>query len=496
MDRLNKYAGKLYFLLLALMLGTALFNLFNKLGMFPIYSWDEARHGVSAFEMLKNHNYIVNTYRYTPDYWNLKPPMSFWAIMAGFKIAGFNAFGFRLFSAIFAIITIIMIVAFTYKKFGKIASLVATLVLLTCTQYITNHCARTGDADSLFVFLFSIAVISIMLWNKNNIWLYISGLAFSLAFLTKSWHAGNIAIIIGLYLFLTGRYKKLTVKSIMVLLLSIVLPILIWGIFRYHYDGLNFFKGMIMYDLLQRSSTSIEGHVGGVYYYFSVLYRFFIFWIIVLCLQITQLIIKKEFSLKKLLSCPKKDYIIGICLWILVPFILFTSAKTKIRWYIIPIYPPLSILIGILASKLLLKGKWITRIILILAILVVGIFYESKIIYYLNHPISDSKQALIDTSTNMKNVKNDDLYIYHPFGKAVWSQSDVLSAEIADDFHVENGNFNDYLKNNKALLMIPKKLYNQPFMQSNHLKIISFNKWGFIVKKTMQHKESSPIGEP
>jgi 4-amino-4-deoxy-L-arabinose transferase-like glycosyltransferase len=300
MDRLHHNKSHIiYFSAMLILLAIAAFNLFYQLGKFPIYSWDEARHGVSAYEMVRNHNYIVNTYRGNPDYWNLKPPLSFWTIIAGYKIAGFNALGLRIFSAIFAFLTIIMVAAYGYKKHGKLASIISTVVLLTCTQYITNHSARTGDADSLFIFLFTIAILSLLLWEQNNILLYVSGLAFAFAFLTKSWHAGNIAIIIGLYLFLTGKYKLLTLRNWISLGICMILPILIWGFIRYQYDGVTFFKGMIMYDLLHRSSTPIEGHIGGVFYYVSIISRYFINWIYVICILGLLFLFNRNFPFKK-----------------------------------------------------------------------------------------------------------------------------------------------------------------------------------------------------
>ena len=46
-----------------------------------LMDWDEARHGVSAYEMLQTGEPIVTTYAYSPDYWNLKPPLSEWLIV-------------------------------------------------------------------------------------------------------------------------------------------------------------------------------------------------------------------------------------------------------------------------------------------------------------------------------------------------------------------------------------------------------------------------------
>lgn len=463
-----------------ILLVITLFNLFYQLGNFPIYSWDEARHGVSAFEMLQNKNFIVNTYRYKPDYWNLKPPLSFWAIVMGYKLAGFNALGLRISSAFFALLTIMMVAFFVYKRHGKLAFIITALTLVTCKQYITNHCARTGDADSLFVFLFTAAILSLLTWKDHYKWLYFSGLAFSLAFLTKSWHAGNIAVIIVLYLLLTGKYKRLTYKNWAFLCMCIILPIAIWSIIRYQYDGFTFFKGMIMYDLLHRSTTTIEGHVGGMYYYIEILLRFFKYWIVILGL----FVVLYFFNRKNVFINPeKKAYMIGLCLWIIIPFILFTIAKTKVRWYIMPIYPPLAIMIGAISSRFLIKGNWPTKIILLASLFSVTIYYESQIYGYLTKPTPNFKQNLIEEAAFEKGTKGDDLYIYDLSSTVNWSQSEVLTAELSDNLHVKNGDFNQFLKKDKALLLVPKKLYNQKLVTTNHLKVIASNRWGYIVEK-------------
>jgi 4-amino-4-deoxy-L-arabinose transferase-like glycosyltransferase len=481
MERTHHKFNIIYFFTMLILLAMVAYNVFYRLGYFPIYSWDEARHGVSAFEMIKNNNFVLNTYRDKVDYWNLKPPLSFWTIIAGYKIAGFNALGLRLFSAIFAMLTIFVVAVFVYKKHGKLASIISTVVLATCTQFLINHSARTGDADSLFILLFTISIISLLLWNQTNQWLYVSGLAFALAFLTKSWHSGNIAIIMGLYLIFTGKYKQISFKNWFLLFIFMVLPILVWGFIRYQYDGLTFFNNMIGYDLLHRSSTTIEGHVGGIFYYVFILLRFFIFWIYILSLLVLLFLLNKHFSYKNLFTSRNKDYLIGISLWVLLPFILYSVAKTKVRWYILPIYPALSIIVGAFTSKLLLNSKWKTKIILIVSILSVSLYYEWEINTYLSKPVPNLKQALIEKEKT--GSKGDNLFIYHPSSPANWLQSEVLTAELSDDLHVVNGNFKEFLKKDKALILIPKKLYSKQLIKSNRLKVITFNQWGYMVKK-------------
>lgn len=481
MYRLTLKFNYLYTIMMLLLLAIAFYNIFYRLEDFPISSWDEARHGVSAYEMLKSRNFIVSTYRDEIDYWNLKPPLSFWANMVGYKIAGFNALGLRLFSAIFAMLTIILVAFFVNIKHGKVASLLSTLTLATSTQFLINHSARTGDADSLFVFLFTISLLSLLLCEQNLKWLYASGLAFSLAFLSKSWHAGNIAIIIGLYVLFTGTYKRLNHRNWILLFICMVFPILAWGGIRYQYDGLEFFKNMVAYDLLQRSATTIEGHIGGKLYYFEILWRFFNYWFVILY-GLVLVYLNKEFSFN-LFKSNRSSYKIGICLWIIVPLILFTLAKTKIRWYILPIYPPLSIIIGVLASKLLLNGKLATRVTLLATILFVSLHYEGEIQAYLHNPTPKLQLNLIKKTQNLKGLKGYSLFLHLPSSPPKWAQNMVLTSELYTDSHVEDGDINDFLKKDKALLLLQRGQGTKQLIKSNQFIIIASNKWGYIVRK-------------
>lgn len=240
-DNIIGLVEKCYYIILIVILLIASFNIFYNLGVIPIYSWDEARHGVSAYEMIKNSNYTVNTYAYKNDYWNLKPPISFWEIAMGYKIAGFNALGLRVFSAFAAIITIVLVAIFSLNIYGRLTSLIATTVLTTTIPFITEHCARTGDADAIYVLFFTISVMSLILMERSIKWLYVFGLSFSAAFLSKSFHAGNIFFIGILYLIFSKNLFKLTLKQILALVLSASFPILIWAILRYSNDGIAFF---------------------------------------------------------------------------------------------------------------------------------------------------------------------------------------------------------------------------------------------------------------
>lgn len=468
-----------YTLITAALLILAYYNIFYRLSDFPIFSWDEARHGVSAYEMLKKENFIVNTYKNHIDYWNLKPPLSFLITIIGYKLAGFNTLGLRLLSATFALLTILMIFLFVWKRHGILASFISTLSLATSTQFLINHSARTADADSLFVFLFTSSVLSLLLSKHSINWVYVSAISFSLAFLTKSWHACTIFIIIFLYLIFSGIYKHLTNKNWMILFTLMFGPIMTWGFLRFQYDGIEFFKNMILYDLFKRSSTTIEGHFGSNLYYLEIIWKFSKLWVILL-IGLTLVNIYVNFK-------EKKPYlnrsIIGLCLWVFIPLILYSLAETKIRWYILPIYPALSIMIGILCANIFQKTKIGLKLAILVSIIWISTNYEKQIVTYINHPIPKLHLSLVQNIQKINDIKGYNLYIYR-HTKNVWTQNTVLAAELYGDLKVRDGGIKTFLKKDRALLLVKKTKKTKLLIKSKHLAIVTSNKWGYIVRKS------------
>lgn len=477
-DSIIRFIEKWYYIVLIGILIVASFNIFYNLGNIPIDSWDEARHGVSAYEMIKSNNYIVNTYAYKNDYWNLKPPISYWAIILGYKLAGFNPLGLRIVSAISAILTILAIAAFSLHRYGRLASLISTVVLTTTIPFITVHCARTGDADSLYILFFTTAIISLALIEKSNKWVYSFGISFALAFLTKSWHAGNIVIIGISYLILSKILFRLKAKQIVLLILSSSIPIVIWGILRYSKDGIIFFKTMIGFDLMARTSRVLEGHIGGYCYYIEGLQWSYFYWSLVFSGTTMAYIVLlyRYVSDKKRINC---GLIIGI--WIIVPFVLYTIAKTKISWYVLPIYPAMSLSIGAISSFLLKEKNrnLITQIVLI-AMIVLSIYKsEEVIISKIIKPQIDLSQELIWGIGKLPEYKGKRIYINH-FEQSYW-----LSSELYADLIPVEGGAEGFLEDNtdKTLLFIKKEDANMLGKEKDSLSVVLENKAAYIFAK-------------
>lgn len=357
-DRFLGLIENYYWIWFVLLSAITAFLCFRCLGIGAVDSWDEARHGISAYEMMQNGNYLINTFKGEADYWNVKPPLSFLTIIAGFSLFGYTAVGLRFFSALSYLITTVCTGLFA-KRYGKLASLLAMAFL--CANYFPfkAHLVRAGDADSLYLLLFTFAMLAMLKIRENSRWLYVCGLCFSLGFLTKSFHAGMITAVGGLFLLLTGELKKMRPRVWAGFLASALLPALLWAVLRFQYDGMTFFQKMYEADIAGRTASGgLEGHgfpfgfyFTSIFWNFDYIYGFLSLVVIlgILCLLIRPL--RKTDT-----PMPKSDQI-GILLWLFVPLLGFSLVSTKLMWYVYPCIVPLCLLAAVFISSFLKNAK-------------------------------------------------------------------------------------------------------------------------------------------
>ena len=332
----------------ALILCICLFFSFYHLGVHPARDWDEARHGVSAYEMLRQGNYIGNTYQYQPDYYNLKPPLSFYGIMLGYRLFGFNLFGMRFYSAAAFALTAIVLFGFCRFRYGRASALAVLAALTVCAPFFRYHFARHGDADALFGLFCVVSLLAMLLIQEYPWAMPACSFAFSLAFLAKSWHALFVPPIVFLYLLINRLFLRLKPWQWLSFVAAGALPILLWAALRYQYDGVKFFVEMVQVDLLNRSASVLEGHSGGFGFYFRLLFfQTAVTGLFPLVMGLGYLIARLGVLDRNrwLPLSPKLAADLPFWgLWAGVPLLLFSVVKTKIAWYVIPILFPMAVL--------------------------------------------------------------------------------------------------------------------------------------------------------
>lgn len=489
----KKYQKNIVILIYVVLSFTMLFLLFYNLGNVSAENWDEARHGISAYEMLKNKNFIINTYNYEPDLWNLKPPFSFWMESISFSLFGYNLFAFRLPSAIAMFLTFGSISIFLHKTYGYISTISFMLLFQCFPDMILEHCGRNGDADALFMLFFSLAMIFLYYSKDKFIYLYLSGFMFSLTFLNKSFHALTILGIIGLYVIFSGLIKKMRIANYLIMFLSTFSVIIIWAIIRYCYDGLDFLGAMFGVDVVNRATDTTSNGTGLFYFAkYIVNYRAtqFIIFIILICT--IYLIATKKVSLMWL---KRRDFILLVSC-VMVTFIIYNLSKSVMSWYFYPTFVALIIISSILINKVLLAftsdfsmGKArkaavvatssiLTVTICTFLAFTVKSYYKSEIF---NASINTVQKSIIELSENRNKFSNIDAFILkdsntYKTDLSSWEQADILIAELYGDWLCQDGGTEAFIKNkNKAVYLISNAQYSKNKSVLSKYKIVERN---------------------
>ena len=342
--------------LCALLVAFTGFLLFVNLGVRGVLDYDEARHGVNAYEMVKSGNYIVSTFDGEPDYWNLKPPLSYWAIALGYKLFGYNALGLRFYSALSMLACVAALCVWMKRRVGTVAAVVSVLLILCDITVFGDHFARFGDADAQYQLLFTLAMLCMLQSKRKFGWLYGSALCFALAFLSKSYHAVLIPLICLMDFAWERRWKELSLRRVLTLAACALVPIALWAAARYSQDGLAFFKAMFSTDVVARVETADlrSDEPQGFAMYFGKY------------LTMPMLALGAAISLFGLVYCranrAKADgdgssIIKGCFLWAVVPSLVYSLLDLDYLWYAFSALVAVPALTGVMAQRVANCGR-------------------------------------------------------------------------------------------------------------------------------------------
>lgn len=484
---------KYYWFFFAAACLTLAFFCFRCLDVQYVDSWDEARHGVNAYEMIQNGDYIRHTYNYQTDDWNLKPSVSYWGIILGFKLFGYSVFGLRFVSALAYLVTGILC-GLAASRYSREASILVMGFFCANERPLSAHLARAGDADALFLLFFTIAMLAMLQIRRNRRYLYVCGLSFSLAFLTKSWHAGVIAVIGGIFLLGTGQLFRLKAKEWAGFLASVFSPLLLWFGWRYTKDGWFFLKQMVEVDLLARTgSANFEGHEFPFSFYYDMVFGngdFIYPWLLAVCAAGLAVFFLQLPRRKVLWKSAEGETCFGLLLWFLIPFLGFSLIRTKLIWYCYPCTVPLFMGAAIVLGEVLrafaavreenhetAAGKrellrhaaqavlsWAAAA----ACIVLTVFYMKNAYFHvIREAHGDPFQLFMQNHVSREaSYAGKKAYVQvpgeDPQETGSWDQNMLFMAEISGDFHCEDGGAEGFLDEKEpAVLFISQAEYAQ-----------------------------------
>jgi 4-amino-4-deoxy-L-arabinose transferase-like glycosyltransferase len=319
-----KFIIFLFFILLTL------YRCFWNLGKAPFVRWDEGTNVGVISETLVRKSFPVLLYHGTPFF--EKPPLWYYVNIPIAAIFGISQLSMRMISAAAGFAVILLTVLLALRWWGPIAGFVSWAVLLATNHlFVTDpagifstHTFRSADPDALFI-LFIVASFS----SKQPVW---KGIFAGLAVLTK----GPVGFI--------PLFTVLGTKAFRVAMGWALVVTAPWYVFMTGTFGNAFISAHIGYHLAERFITPIEGHANVLWYFAELLgnRQLFLSWEL-LVVSVVWLIVKKKLS---------DIRIVYVVLMTGILFLLPTLSRTKLAWYILPMYPFTALVIGAAASDI------------------------------------------------------------------------------------------------------------------------------------------------
>ena len=330
-------------LIFLLVLVLLYFPIFGHLTTVPIRIWDEARLAINAFEMYKNGNFIVTYYDGLPDLWNTKPPFMIWIQVLFIKLFGAGELAIRLPSALAAFFTCVALYRFCMQQLkSQWIAILSVFILITSAGYIDYHATRTGDYDALLTYWTTLSCFTFfsVLEKSSNKRIYLFYGFTLLAILTKS--IVGILFLPGLFLYaIYAKKLNFLFKNIHSYIgFGSMLLIAIGYFLLRETQNPGYLEAVYMNDLGGRFITALENHANGFWYYYDNLKEFqYKEWLLFIPLGALIGLYSSNQQIKK---------ITVFCLiQILSFFLIISTAKTKLHWYIVPLFPFFAILVSI-----------------------------------------------------------------------------------------------------------------------------------------------------
>jgi 4-amino-4-deoxy-L-arabinose transferase-like glycosyltransferase len=337
-----------------LFFGSVLFHLAGTWSL-PLIDRDEPRFAEASREMIQRADYVVP---YFNNQLRLdKPPLTYWAQVASYRIFGESDFSARFPSAIAAALTALVIVAWGYRISAAAVGWWAAIIFALSLQTFVH--AKAAVADMWLVLFMTLAhcsgyeLLQRSTSNHQRRWWWTFYLSLAFGFLAKGPIAWIPLLPVGATIIRTRDWQLGRNFKFLPGILLMLAVISLWGIPALIQTHGEFFAIGIGRHVIGRSLATMEGHGAssfGMYllllpFYFVTIFVSFFPWSIKLPWLIRQLWRQKKAGISDPGDSGNKidNYLltgIGII------FGIFTLVSTKLPHYTLPAFPLLALLLA------------------------------------------------------------------------------------------------------------------------------------------------------
>lgn len=297
-----------------------------QLGRDYLFDWDESIYAELGRELLVQRD--VLTPSWNGDLWLEKPPLIAWVTALGMGIKGVTPLGARLFMPFVAALSLWGIYRLGRQLRGEVVGWLSLGFLGYFDLFLSR--ARVVNTDGL--------LLAAIIWSVyfalvgSSPWLL--ALTIALAVFAKG-TAGLLALFIVAPLLFTKPKQYVLRVTCYVLLLTIP-----WHLYQLLVHQSAFYTPYFLEQVVRRATVPIEFHLESRWYYFRFLTEN-------LGLGMTLgVLLGFGYSVWTILKTKRLSRDDIALWWLVLPLGIFTLAKTRLSWYILPVYPALALLLA------------------------------------------------------------------------------------------------------------------------------------------------------
>lgn len=320
--------------------------------------WDnsETAYGEVAREILLTHDWLVMHLNGHP--WYIQPPLYFWIAAVFAKLFGVTSFALRLPAALSTIAMGAMTGYAVARQVGTRAGIFASIILSSCLMQAVVGRMAIMDALLDLTVAFAIFWWFRALQTGRDSYVIFGWIAAALGFLVKGPVAPVLALLVIVpYAIWNYRAESTRLPSARAWIVSAIVFVAIvapWYAMLVSRDGIHAVQVQIVQYTFGRFTGVIENQAGPFWYYLPVLVIGFFPWIAFLPVAVA-------WGARRLRlgdASPAVARLVRLAIvWIVVPFVFFSFAKTKLPNYIALEFPALALLAGLYFDALARDGS-------------------------------------------------------------------------------------------------------------------------------------------
>ena len=328
----------------AILLALVLALLAFRLGAIPLLGPDEPRYTRVAVEMHRAGEWVTPTLQGEP--WLEKTPLFYWLAGGAFSLLGETEAAARVPSVLATLLLVGATALFGARLYGSAAGLHAGFVAGTSLLVFVY-----GRAASMDMLLAATVTVAIGLAG-----LRVLGMAGRRAIVAAAAVAGLAtlakgplglllpALVLGGYLVATREWRSVRELLSPLAVAAFVIVAAPWYVAILLDQGRHFLDVFILNHNVERFTSTIHRHPGPFWYYLPVLLAGLFPWS---GLSVPALVRVEP-------RASRRD--LFVLLWLALPLAFFSLAGSKLPGYILPCVPPLAILVGRAADRLITEG--------------------------------------------------------------------------------------------------------------------------------------------